>query len=144
MSKTPVHTSLKDIELISIPVVHDRRGNLAFLEQDLPGFRFKRVYYLFDIPAGARRGGHAHKEQWEMLVALSGSFDVILDDGKNRRTYRLNRPDRGLVIPPGIWRELENFSANAICMVFNSASFDEADYIRDFHQFGKFKRNKFV
>ncbi len=129
------HTKLDDIRWVDIPVVHDRRGNLAFLEEETPGFRFKRVYYLFDVPAGARRGGHAHVEQWEMLVALSGSFDVILDDGKNRKNFHLNRPDRGLVIPPGIWRELENFSANAVCLVFNSGKFNEADYIRKFTLF---------
>ncbi|WP_374707763.1 FdtA/QdtA family cupin domain-containing protein [Flavobacterium sp. J372] len=98
-------------------------------------FAFKRVYYLYDVPSGARRGGHAHKEQQEFLIALSGSFEVIVDDGVNKDTVTLNRPDKGLLIPTGTWRELENFSSGSICLVFNSDIFSENDYIRNYDDF---------
>ena len=123
-------TSIRDAVMIDIPVVHDRRGNLAFIESKGLPFRFRRVYYLFDIPSGARRGGHAHRAQDEWLIALSGSFDVILWDGKQERRITLNRPDKALSIPRGLWRELENFSSGAVCLVLNTDFFDESDYIR--------------
>jgi dTDP-4-dehydrorhamnose 3,5-epimerase-like enzyme len=126
---------LSDLKILDIPVVRDHRGNLAYLQwSDLP-FDFKRVYYLFDIPSGARRGGHAHKQQTELLIAVSGSFDVMVDDGKNRKKINLNSPEKALLIPRGIWREIENFSANSICLVLNSDLFSEADYIRDYETF---------
>jgi dTDP-4-dehydrorhamnose 3,5-epimerase-like enzyme len=123
--------------LIDIPKIEDYRGNIAVVEKDVIPFEIKRVYYLYDIPSTARRGGHAHKDQLELLVALSGSFDVILNDGKEQQTVTLNKPDKGLVIKKNIWRELENFSSGAVCLVIASDVFDEADYIRDFDEYLK-------
>lgn len=124
-----------NIEIISIPKIEDYRGHIAVVEKGTFPFDIKRVYYLFDVPSSARRGGHAHKEQCEMLVALSGSFDVVLDDGAETRTVTLNKPDRGLLIRSNIWRELENFSAGSVCLVLSSGEFDESDYIREFDAF---------
>ena len=121
-----------DIALIDIPKIEDYRGNIAVVEKDTIPFAVKRVYYLYDIPSTARRGGHAHKEQEELLVALSGSFDVILNNGRESKAVTLNKPDKGLVIPRNMWRELENFSSGAVCLVLASDVFEEADYIRDF------------
>lgn len=121
-----------DIALIDIPKIEDYRGNIAVVEKNTIPFAVKRVYYLYDIPSTARRGGHAHKEQEELLVALSGSFDVILNNGRESKTITLNKPDKGLVIPRNMWRELENFSSGAVCLVLASDVFEEADYIRDF------------
>jgi dTDP-4-dehydrorhamnose 3,5-epimerase-like enzyme len=95
----------------------------------------KRVYYLYDVPSGAERGGHSHKEQQEFLVALSGSFSVVLSDGKDKKTVTLNKPNQGLLIPNGIWRELENFSSGSVCLVVASEVFEEEDYIRDYNDF---------
>ncbi len=136
MSKS---STLQDIRVIDIPVVKDHRGNLAYIQNGVLPFEMKRVYYLFDVPSGAKRGGHAHYEQYELLVALSGSFDVILEDGKEKKSFHLNRPHKGLLIPPGIWRELENFSSGSICLVVNSGEFKEEDYMRDKNQFLNFK-----
>jgi len=133
-------TRVKDVTLFSFPVIRDHRGNLAFIQWNDAPFAFKRVYYIYDIPAGARRGGHAHIAQKEILIALSGSFDVILHDGKERKTVHLNNPAEGLYIPPGIWREIDNFSANSVCLVLNSDIFDEKDYIREFENFLEFKK----
>ena len=130
-----------DAKELPVPVVRDRRGNLAFVESRGVPFAFKRVYYLFDIPSGARRGGHAHYEQDEWLIALSGSFDVILWDGKAEKRFTLNRPDRALFIPKGLWRELENFSSGAVCLVLNTGFFDEADYIREKEAFLRVKHS---
>ncbi len=132
---------LDSIELIQIPKIIDPegRGNLSVIEKDLLPYDIQRVYYLYDVPGDSSRGGHAHKEQLEFLVALNGSFDVILDDGRSKRTFTLNRPYRGLLIPTGIWRELVNFTSGAICLVMSSGEFDEADYIRDYAQFLLFK-----
>lgn len=124
-----------NIDLISIPKIEDYRGNIAVIEKGTFPFDIKRVYYLFDVPSSARRGGHAHKEQCEMLVALSGSFDVVLNDGNETRTVTLNKPDRGLLIRSNIWRELENFSAGSVCLVLSSGEFEESDYIREFDDF---------
>lgn len=124
---------------IKIPKIEDRRGNLAVIEKDVIPFQFKRVYYLFDIPTAAKRGGHVHIEQLEFLIALSGSFDVILDDAKIKSAHTLNRPDEGLLIPNGYWRELENFSSAAICLVLASEEFDEGDYIREYDDFLAYK-----
>lgn len=122
-------------ELISIPKILDHRGNLAIIEGDTLPFGFKRVYYLFDVPSSARRGGHSHKKQEEFLIALSGSFDVILNDGTTVQKVTLNKPDKGLLIGTNIWRELDNFSSGAVCLVLASDLFDEEDYIRDFEVF---------
>ncbi|KGO83099.1 WxcM-like protein [Flavobacterium cauense R2A-7] len=121
--------------IIKIPKIEDPRGNLSVIEKDVLPFEMKRVYYLYDVPSGAERGGHSHKEQQEFLVALSGSFDVILNDGKEEKTVTLNKPFEGLLIANGIWRELKNFSSGAVCLVVASDVFEEADYIRDFEEF---------
>ena len=122
-------------EFIKIPVVEDTRGNLGFIQNDILTFDFKRVYYLFDVPSSAFRGGHAHIEQQEVLIALSGSFEVVLDDGFEKKTILLNKPSMGLLIPTGIWRELQNFSSGAVCLVIASDVFSEEDYIREFQDF---------
>jgi len=130
---------LNDIQLIKFPVIEDTRGNLAFIQNDILPFDFKRIYYLFDVPSNAFRGGHSHKNQQEILIALSGSFEVVLDNGFEKKSFLLNKPDIGLLIPTGIWRELQNFSSGAICLVIASDVFDEADYIRDYDDFIKSK-----
>ena len=127
-------------EFIKIPVVEDTRGNLGFIQNDILTFDFKRVYYLFDVPSSAFRGGHAHIEQQEVLIALSGSFEVVLDDGFEKKTILLNKPSLGLLIPTGIWRELQNFSSGSVCLVLASDVFEESDYIRDYPQFLETKK----
>jgi dTDP-4-dehydrorhamnose 3,5-epimerase-like enzyme len=122
-------------KIIDIPKIEDRRGNLSVIEKEVIPFDIKRVYYLYDVPSDAYRGGHAHKEQYEFLIALSGSFEVVLDDGFEKQKVMLNKPNKGLLIPTMIWRELENFSSGAVCLVLASDVFDEADYIRDYEQF---------
>ncbi|TRX32430.1 WxcM-like domain-containing protein [Flavobacterium sp. ZT3R18] len=124
-----------NIEIISIPKIEDYRGNIAVVEGNCIPFDVKRVYYLFDIPSNSKRGGHAHKEQLELLIPLSGSFDVILKDGRSTKAITLNKPDKGLLINENIWRELENFSSGAVCLVLASDVYDEEDYIRDYDQF---------
>jgi oxalate decarboxylase/phosphoglucose isomerase-like protein (cupin superfamily) len=124
-----------EINIINIPKIEDPRGNLSVIEKEVVPFEIKRVYYLYDVPAGAERGGHSHKEQQEFLIALSGSFDVILNDGKFEKSVTLNKPFEGLLITNGIWRELKNFSSGAVCLVVASDVFSEADYIRDFNEF---------
>lgn len=130
-----------NVEIITIPKVEDHRGNLAIIEKNVLPFDVKRVYYLFDVPSTAHRGGHAHKEQSEFLVALSGSFDVVLKDGSTTKTVTLNKPDKGLLIRTNIWRELENFSSGAVCLVLASDVFSEEDYIRDYDGFISFLSN---
>lgn len=131
-----------NIEIINIPKVEDYRGNIAIIEKEVVPFDIKRVYYLYDIPSSAQRGGHAHKEQLEFLVALSGSFDVVLNDGKSTQKVTLNKPDKGLLIKTNIWRELDNFSSGAVCLVLNSGIFLEEDYIRDFEDFMTYLNKK--
>ncbi|MFN3969592.1 sugar 3,4-ketoisomerase [Flavobacterium sp.] len=128
-------TNITDIQILNIPKIHDTRGNLSVIEGDVIPFNMKRVYYLYDVPSGAERGGHSHKVQQEFLVALSGSFDVVLTDGQSKKTVTLNKPNEGLLIPNGIWRELENFSSGSVCLVIASDIFEEADYIRDYQSF---------
>jgi len=132
-------TTIDSIAIVDIPKIHDVRGNLSVVEGSTIPFEIKRVYYLYDIPSGAKRGGHAHIEQVELLVALSGSFEIILNDGEKEMTVTLNRPNKGLLIPKGIWRELHNFSARSVCLVLTSDVFEEADYIREYADFQKFK-----
>jgi len=124
------------VRLIEFPIVHDPRGNLSFIEGErtIP-FPIQRVYYLYDVPGGAVRGGHAHRNLQQVLIALSGSFDVVLDDGSERKKIFLNRSWHGLLIPSMVWRELENFSSGAVCLVLASEYFEEAEYIRDHEQF---------
>lgn len=124
-----------EINIVNIPKIEDPRGNLSVIEKEVVSFEIKRVYYLYDVPAGAERGGHAHKKLQQFLVALSGSFDVILNDGKVEKTVTLNKPFEGLLITNGIWRELKNFSSGAVCLVVASDVFEEADYIREFDEF---------
>ena len=124
-----------EIKIVNIPKIEDPRGNLSVIEKEVVPFEIKRVYYLYDVPAGAERGGHSHKEQQEFLIALSGSFDVILNDGKVEKSVTLNKPFEGLLITNGIWRELKNFSSGAVCLVVASDVFEEADYIREFNEF---------
>lgn len=133
-------TTLDAIKLLKIPVVEDTRGNLAFIQKDFLPFEFKRVYYLFDVPSNAYRGGHSHILQQELLIALSGSFEVVLQDGAVKKSFLLNKPNVGLLIPTGIWRELQNFSSGAVCLVLASDIFEEADYIRDFDTFLESKK----
>jgi dTDP-4-dehydrorhamnose 3,5-epimerase-like enzyme len=126
---------LNDIQFINFPVIEDTRGNLAFIQNDILPFEFKRIYYLFDVPSTAFRGGHSHINQHEILIALSGSFEVVLDDGIEKKTFLLNKPNVGLHISTGIWRELQNFSSGAVCLVVASDVFEEADYVRDYGEF---------
>ena len=128
-------TNINQCKVIDIQKIEDRRGNLSVVEKDCIPFQIKRVYYLYDVPSNANRGGHAHKEQQEFLIALSGSFEVIIDDGKDRQRIMLNKPFKGLLIPSGIWRELENFSSGSVCLVLASDTFDENDYIRNYKKF---------
>lgn len=134
------HTKISDVKIIEIPKVHDERGNLAVVEKDVIPFNIKRVYYLYDVPSDAFRGGHAHKKLYQFLIPLSGSFDVHLEDGKNKHIVTLNKPNKGLLIVPGIWREIDNFSSGSVCLVLASEIFDEDDYIRDFDNFLLLKR----
>jgi len=128
--------SVSECRIIELPKITDPRGNLTFIEQNrhVP-FEIKRVYYLYDVPGGGERGGHAHRALHEFLIAMSGSFDVILDDGSERTRIQLNRSYYGLHIRPFIWRELENFSSGSVCMVLASDFYDESDYFRDYDQF---------
>jgi len=137
-------SSIYNCNVLTLPKVHNRAGNITALNNsvDLP-FDINRVYYLYDIPGGELRGGHAHKELQQLIVAVSGSFDIYLDDGLNKKTVSLNRPYYGLHIIPGIWRELSNFSSGAICLVMASHRYDESDYIRDYSKFLDYK-SKFV
>ena len=137
--KLAMNTSVDQIKLIDIPKIYDVRGNLSVVEKDTIPFEMKRVYYLYDVPAGAERGGHAHKDQVELLIALSGSFEVIVKDAQDQKVIMLNKPYQGLLIPQGIWRELQNFSSGSVCLVIASDIFDEGDYIRDFSDFKSFK-----
>ena len=132
--------TIHNIQIIDIPKIHEIRGNLSVVEGDTIPFEIKRVYYLYDVPSGAERGGHAHKNLQQFMVALSGSFDVVLDDGNTRKIITLNKPNVGLLIPTGIWRELQNFSSGSVCLVLASAIFEEEDYIRDFDSFLESKK----
>lgn len=124
--------------IINLPKFEDPRGNLSFIEElkQIP-FKIERTYWIYDVPGGQIRGGHAFKEQQELIVALSGSFDVVVDDGKVKQTYSLNRSYYGLYIPAGIWRQMQNFSTNSLALVLSSTVFDEADYIREYNDFLK-------
>ena len=128
-------STIQNCKIVFIPKIVDPRGNLSVIENDVIPFKIKRVYYLYDVPSGAERGGHSHREQQEFLVALSGSFDVILNDGNQQKTVTLNKPFEGLLITNGIWRELKNFSSGAVCLVIASNVFEEEDYIREFKEF---------
>ncbi len=135
--------SLQHCKIVDLPIIEDRRGNLTFIEgnQHIP-FDIKRVYYLYDVPGGSHRGGHAHKDLHQLLIAMSGSFDILLDDGRTKFKYHLNRSYYGLYIPPMIWREIDNFSSGSVCMVLASEHFSEDDYFRDYDQFAQVVNSK--
>lgn len=134
-------SSIYDCVVLPLNKVHNRAGNITIVEaqKNVP-FDIKRIYYLYDIPSGEVRGGHAHKELHQLIVAASGSFDVLLDDGTNKKIVILNRPDYGLLIVPGIWRELFEFSSGSICMVLSSHKYDENDYLREYKNFINYKK----
>ena len=128
--------NLAECRIIDLPKIADPRGNLTFIEtgRHVP-YEIKRVYYLYDVPGGAERGGHAHRGLHEFIIAMSGSFDVILDDGKQKKRFHLNRSYFGLYVRPMIWRELDNFSSGSVCMVLASTFYDESDYYRIYDEF---------
>lgn len=128
--------------IIQLPKFLDERGNLSFVEQEnhIP-FVIRRTYWLYDVPGGESRGGHAYRENQEFIVALSGSFDVILDDGAEKKTFTLNRSYYGLYVPKGLWREMENFSTNSLALVLSSTDYDANDYVRDYNEFLMLKQN---
>lgn len=128
--------SLNDCKMVDLPKIHDPRGNLTFIEggSHVP-FDIQRVYYLYDVPGGSERGGHAHKALHQLIIAMSGSFDVLLDDGMEKKRVHLNRSYNGLYVCPMIWRELDNFSSGAVCMVLASNKYSESDYYRDYPEF---------
>ena len=134
------NSSVYDCQILLLNKIHNPAGNITIVEgeRNVP-FNIRRIYYLYDIPGGESRGGHAHKELYQLIVAASGSFEVLLDDGINKKIVRLNRPNYGLLVVPGIWRELFEFSSGAICMVLASHKYNEADYLRDYDSFSKFK-----
>lgn len=132
-----------DCDVIELDQHHsDRKGNLTVVEngKTLP-FDVKRIYYLFDVPGGAKRGSHAHKELSQFIIAASGSFRVTLDDGQDKRTFYLNRPYQGLLVRPGMWRDLDDFSSGAVCFVLTSDLYDADDYIRDYEEFLNYRKN---
>jgi hypothetical protein len=134
------NNSVYDCVILPLKKIHNRAGNITIVEgnKNIP-FEVKRIYYLYDIPGGEDRGGHAHKELRQVVVAASGSFNVLLDDGQNKKIVTLNRPDYGLMIVPGIWRELMEFSSGAICLVLASENYSEEDYIRKYKNFKMYK-----
>lgn len=133
-------STLSNIQLINLPKIEDPRGNLSFIEEEkhIP-FKIERTYWIYDVPGGQVRGGHAFKNQLEFIVALSGSFDVLVDDGKAQKIYSLNRSYYGLYLPSGLWREMQNFSTNSLAMVLSSTHYSEEDYILEYPDFLKYK-----
>lgn len=132
---------MNEPKIIQLPKILDRRGNLSVIEENnhIP-FKIERTFWIYDVPGDSQRGGHAYKETEEFIVALSGSFDVVLDDGVERKTYHLNRSYYGLYVPRMVWREMNNFSTNSLALVLSSTKYDAADYIRDYEEFKVLKR----
>jgi dTDP-4-dehydrorhamnose 3,5-epimerase-like enzyme len=132
--------TIQDVKIVNLPKFEDPRGNLSFIEEEkhIP-FKIERTYWIYDVPGGQVRGGHAFKEQQEFIVAISGSFDVVVDNGVNKQTFSLNRSYYGLYIPAGLWRQMRNFSTNSLAMVLSSTQFSEEDYIRKYSDFLKYK-----
>lgn len=128
-------------QIVELPKILDKRGNLSIIEEfkNIP-FKIERTYWIYDVPGGESRGGHAYRENEEFIVALSGSFDVVLDDGSNRKVFSLNRSYYGLYVPKGLWREMNNFSTNSLALILSSTVYEEKDYIRDYNEFLKMKR----
>lgn len=137
-------TSVYNCTILELSKHHsERKGSITVVENQLTvPFEVKRIYYLYDIPGGEERGAHAHKELSQLIIAASGSFDVVLDDGNVKRTYTLNRPYEGLYVVPGMWRELRNFSSGAVCMVLASHKYDREDYLRDYQEFIHYKNGQ--
>lgn len=133
-------TTVFDCNILHLPRIYNPAGSITAVNnsQEVP-FNIKRIYYLFDVPGGEARGGHAHKELQQLIVAASGSFDIIVDDGNVKRTFHLSRPYMGLYMPPGLWRELDNFSSGSICLVLASTVYDEGDYMREYPKFKEWK-----
>ena len=133
---------IDDCKIIELPRFLDARGNLSFVEQlnHIP-FEIKRTYWIYDVPGGEERGGHAFRQNEEFIVALSGAFDVVVDDGQQKKSFTLNRSYYGLYVPNGLWREMKNFSTNSFALEFGSAHYDKADYIRSYDEFLKLKGN---
>jgi hypothetical protein len=131
---------ISDCKIIELPKIHNPAGNITAINEyiDIP-FKIKRVYYLYDVPGGEERGGHAHKNLYQLVIAASGSFDIILDDGSKKKKLSLNRPYKGLIIAPGIWREVTNFSSGSICLVMASEFYKAKDYIRNYKYFLNYK-----
>lgn len=132
--------TLEQVKVIKLPKFLDKRGNLSFIEEEnhIP-FKIQRTYWIYDVPGGEARGGHAYKENEEFIVALSGSFDVILDDGKEKKTFSLNRSYYGLYVPKGLWRQMENFSTNSLALILASTPYNPSDYIYDYRTFKNMK-----
>lgn len=135
--------TIDDVKLVELPKYSDPRGNLSFAQQQsqIP-FDIKRTYWIYDVPGGEHRGGHAYRETEEFIIALSGAFDVVVDDGENKKTFTLNRSYHGLYIPKGLWREMRNFSTNSLALEFASTTYSKDDYIRDYDEFLELKRNR--
>lgn len=135
-------TDIKEHYIIKLPKFLDNRGNLSFLEQcnHIP-FEIKRTYWIYDVPGGESRGGHAYRKNEEFIVSLSGCFDVVVDDGEKKQSFTLNRSYYGLYIPKGYWREMSNFSTNSLALIVSSTNYDKEDYIRDYDEFLKLKSN---
>jgi len=132
--------SVFDCQIVHFPVIHNRAGNITPVQNNIEiPFDIKRVYYLYDVPGGADRGGHAHRGLQQLIIAASGSFDITLDDSNSKKTFSLNRPNMGLYLCPGIWRDISNFSSGAICLVLASAPYDEADYIRQYDEYKTYR-----
>jgi dTDP-4-dehydrorhamnose 3,5-epimerase-like enzyme len=129
---------INDCKFINLPKIEDSRGSISFIEGNnhIP-MALKRLYYIYDVPAGSKRGCHAHTDNYELIIAISGSFDVLIDNGKSKKKFHLNRPHIGLFVPPMFWRELENFSSESVCLVAASLEYDEGDYYRDYNDFLK-------
>ena len=131
---------IESAQIIELPKILDKRGNLSIIEEfkNIP-FKIERTYWIYDVPGGESRGGHAYRENEEFIVALSGSFDVVLDDGNNKKIFSLNRSYYGLYVPKGLWREMNNFSTNSLALILSSTVYEEKDYIRDYNEFLKMK-----
>ena len=133
-------SDIHNCNVVELTKIHNSAGNITIIQNDKhQPFNVRRIYYLYDVPGGSERGGHAHKQLHQLIVAASGSFDVILDDGRNKKIIELNRPNYGLLVIPGIWREIVNFSSGAICLVLASEKYQSEDYIREYSKFKKYK-----